>query len=262
MFKEFAESFRAIKKRPGLFALNSLADFVFMLLFGMVYFFFVIGIMDNINSLSGAVTKDMLQNVQPADNIFGMLSQVPSLSPQIGFIASMLIYFILALFFVWVVMQSISWWLSFRINKVKINFFRHFATFALHSAVWWALFVLIVYVFFRISFHNILYEVAGSPITIITCVLLVLLSYFELASYSVHGRFKEMMKKLFNATIKKAHLMFLAYLIIIVLFAAAYFLSWGIFNLNTVAGLVAGILLTTLAITFSRIYLIKTLDKF
>ena len=262
MFKEFVESFRTIKKRPGLFALNSLVDFVFMLLFGMVYFFFVIGIMDKINSLSGAVTKDMLQNVQPAENVFGMLLQVPSLSPQIGFIISMLIYFVLALFFVWVVMQSISWWLSFRINKIKINFFRHLAVFALHSAVWWALFLLIVYTFFRISFHNILYSVSGSLITIITCILLVLLAYFELASYSVHGRFREIMKKLFNATIKKAHLLLLAYLIILVLFAAVYLISWGIFNLNTIAGLVAGIILTTLAITFSRIYLIKTLDRF
>ncbi len=261
MLKEFAESSRSIKKRPGLFALNSLVDFVFMLLFGMVYLFFVIGIMDKINSLSGAATKDMLQNVQPADNVFGMLSQVPSLSPQIGFIVSMLIYFVLAMFFVWVVMQSVSWWLGFRINKIKINFFRHFATFALHSAVWWALFMLIVYAFFRISFHNILYSVSGSPITIITCILLALLAYFELASYSVHGKFREIMKKLFNATIKKAHLLLLTYLIIIVLFAAVYLVSWGIFSLNTIAGLVAGVILTTLAITFSRIYLIKVVNR-
>ena len=115
--------------------------------------------------------------------------------------------------------------------------------------------------FFRVSFHNILYSASSNWITIITCILLVLITYFELASYSVYGSFRETMKKLFNAAIMNAHLLILTYAIITALFAVVYLISIAVFNLSAIAGLVAGAVLTTLAITFSRIYLINVVNR-
>lgn len=259
---QFIESFRLIRKRPGLFALNLLVDFAFLIVFSAVYIFFAIGIMDKIHSLADSVTREVLQNVQPAENVFGMLLQVSALKPQLGLIVSMLFYLIIALFLVWLVFQATSWWLSFKINKIKADFFSHFASFTLFNFIWWALFVLVVYGFFRLSFHNLLYSgINQTAINCIAVLLLIIISYFELASYSIYGKLKETLRKLFRVAIKKAHLTILTYAIITVIFAVVYFASLGIFALNTVAGFIAGIILTTAAITFSRIYLISFINR-
>lgn len=261
-FNQFIESFKLIRKKPGLFSLNLLADFAFLVVFSAVYLFFIIGIMDRLQSLTSVVTVDMLQNIRPGENIFSMLSQFSVVKLQLGIIVSLLFYFVIALFVTWIVIQSISWWLGFRMNCIKARFFDHFASFSLFSLLWWALFTAVLYGFFRVSFHNIIYQkLSQTSVAVVTILLIAIISYFEIASYSTYGRIKDMIKKTFTVTTKKAHLLLLTYAIITAMIAIVYAICWGVFKLNTVAGFIAGVILSTAVITFSRIYLTGVIRK-
>jgi hypothetical protein len=100
-------------------------------------------------------------------------------------------------------------------------------------------------------------------INIISVLLVSVLLYFSLISYSIASRYnlKEFLKNIFILGIKDFKNIIIAYILLVIFFIIANYLMQLVANISSSAVFICGLIIVMPLIAFSRVYLTNTLEK-
>jgi len=204
--KSFFHTLNTIKRSKLSFASVVFADFLNFFAFGMVHVLFFLQIfplLENISKLSGLSALQAFDS-QTEEQLSQVMLQVSEFTDLYSNLITSLAYYGLSLLVIWVLFQSISWYLSSEIiAKHKFGFRQYLSyliKFAYISVLCFAVFSLLIFIIFKViflfTFTNVEVKADLAPYLIGAAILLVL--YLSLAAYTKLGS-----KNMFHSTLKQ-----------------------------------------------------------
>ena len=245
-------------------------DLGFLTIFGFIYKLYFDRIMvhaTNIMQQSGSMatalqTQDIYSAAPIAQTLSSELVQIEKLAALLA----------LSILVIWIVFQSINWFVSFRISGRKISYMQYLKSFALTSVLWGALISVILYISISTFFANAMTLSGGvTPTTTILDIGLIIASvvigYFAVVSYSLHGKIKDVFRKTVMFSLLKSRV-FVSYLLVIIIAIILNFIIFGLWKLfigiSEIPAIIVGAILLMVFFVFARIYMInvvQSLDK-
>ncbi len=241
LIKEFADSCKAIKKKPLYLAIVPVIDLLFLFVFFIIYNFFFEKIMDRI-----------ISNQQ----------QMNSLIINIGF---WIFGLVVLSYLLYCIFQGLVWFIAHKVLKEKTNFKEYIKRFFAVNILWCISFIIIAYFYVKAV---ILTQVLRSPSNLVmvgtfSAILLVVLCYFAFISYALikKHRFIESIKKSFSLGIKEFSTIIPMYVLLILGFALIDVLLRLLFMISTTLMIVVGIILIFPFIAYARLVIISVVEK-
>lgn len=235
-YKDFIETLVLLKKRPFLFSLTLIIDFVFVFLFLMITRIFI-------DSITLHVARLRSQELFGMDlDIFYSINESLNLT----------LLYVLIIFALFLVLQNFNWFISNKILKNKIKYINFIKQFSLISLIYFVFISIIIYFTLRIAFHSYFENIfILQNISIFLIPLILILMLINLCTLN------------FKTTYKKIHYYIIPLIIIILLTFLVNLFSNFLFYVGIKGNLhlfITAILLFCL-ISISRIYLIKIRKK-
>ncbi len=251
------QSFELLTKSPFYLVFPILLDIIFLFLVGFVGSIFTTKAIPYLQSLATLQTQ--------ATDTSAMIAQQTQLASTLTNIILILLQILLAVFVLWTIFQGINWFLATKCVKKKVNIKKYSINFLTLNIILAILIAIIAKFFFEITLKNLLTStpiVSQSLVNTIAIIISIILLYFLFIGYSISYKYKlkEFLKNIFKTGIKDFKKITTTYLIIIILFWVANYIV-KLFSLDFKSAMIAGIILLMPLITFSRIYLIKTIEK-
>tara|TARA_Y100000310_G_scaffold338444_1_gene428103 strand:+ start:413 stop:1243 length:831 start_codon:yes stop_codon:yes gene_type:complete len=264
---ELKKTFDLVKKEPFYIAVPSLIDIMFLLVLGYVGNFFLITKAAPLLEKIALIKKESaVASVEEyASAIMSQQSEIFPLAMQV-----MGIFFQLALsiLILWIVFQGVNWYLASKFDNKKVKVWKFFKNFTVATIVI-AIFEFIIALFYyNLTLKNVLGN--NSPIVqlvvnSISIIALVVLYYFALINYSICYKYSlkrlELCKKTIMVGIKQYRDISLAILVLLLMFIILNYAIRIISLISVNLMLVVGVILVFPLIAFSRMYLIKIVNK-
>lgn len=165
--------------------------------------------------------------------------------------------FMLVIYLVYIVVQSVAWNLSLRIIGKNISFLKYFVSFALLNLFWFLLFI--VYNIIDLTGDLRSSMSSGATISLFSVfagILLIFLAYFAVISYV-----RLSLKKSFIFGCKRYRELVPPYFFVLLYFFILNFVLSKIVLTSYAFAVVAGIVLFVPAIAFARVYLALNINK-
>lgn len=251
MIKDLKKSFILLGKNKKKWLVNSLIDFVFILLVILAAYYFLGSFVVKYNLLDETMNSIAIENDQLPSDIFDSLSSISNLLKQM---LAIVIGLFLTVFVLWCVFQNISWLISrniFKNKKLLTDFsFDYFLDFVLLSFVWFLMLGIILYITYNYS------DYLQSFNSIILMIPLILLIYFGAISFAVFSLTRKVVASLkycFLLGVTKFLLLpFILFLIILIITGTIL----ELFNVVMLNGFILIIFLT-----WFRVYLLIIIEK-
>ena len=264
---ELKKTFDLVKKEPFYIAVPSLIDIMFLLVLGYVGNFFLITkaapLLERIAEIK--IGSSVASVEEYATAVMSQQSEIFPLAMQV-----MGIFFQLALsiLILWIVFQGVNWYLASKFDNKKVKVWKFFKNFTVATIVI-AIFEFIIALFYyNLTLKNVLGN--NSPIVqlvvnSISIIALVVLYYFALINYSICYKYSlkrlELCKKTIMVGIKQYRDISLAILVLLLMFIILNYAIRIISLISVNLMLVVGVILVFPLIAFSRMYLIKIVNK-
>ena len=251
------QSFELLTKSPFYLAFPIFIDIIFLLAIGFVGSIFTTKAIPYLQNLA------TIQSTLATDTS-AMIAQQTQLASTLTHIILILLQIVLAVFILWTIFQGINWFLATKCVKKKVDIKKYSLNFITLNIIWVIIIAIIAKFFFEITLKNLLTTtqiVSQSLINIITIIISIILLYFLFIGYSTSYKYKlkEFLKNIFKTGIKDFKKITTTYLIIIILFWVAKYIV-KLFSLSFTSMIIAGIIIIMPLITFSRIFIIKTIE--
>jgi len=264
LIKGFAESYKAVKKRPRYLAVPFLFDLPFLIVFFFVYYFFLGKIMDQIISLlmlTGKAFQGITQN-EISLNILANQQQMNSLIMSIGF-------WILGLavlgYVLYCIFQVLSWFIAHKVLEIKTNFKEYIKRFFAVNFIWYVITLIIAYFYVKAVIFTQVLRIPSNLGTVSTfsVILLIILSYFAFISYVLIKKysFVDSIKKSFSLGTKEFPTIASMYILLILGFALIEGLLWLLFMISTTLMIIVGMILIFSFIAYARLVIISVVES-
>ncbi|MBW3003543.1 hypothetical protein KY337_03195 [Candidatus Woesearchaeota archaeon] len=251
---KFKETFYNLKNKY-LAAVVGL-DIVFVMLFGFVFEFAKQNIafeLENIVKIIGAASVEIAPGVFEYSTLISSLKQLPGFTGSYHSIIWNLVVMIILIFVLWCTLESASWWFSYKLNHIKIEFAKFLKRFFFKSILYFVIVTLGLFVTIRVALGITLQGAVDAGLTVYTffggfVVILLILMFLT---------YGNMDKKLWKI-LKNWRLLLLT----IGMFAALYLLDLGakyIGGLNYYLMLVFGVVIIMPYLTYIRMFIINEL---
>jgi hypothetical protein len=261
------KTFDLVKKEPFYIAVPSLIDIMFLLVLGYVGNFFLITkaapLLERIAEIK--IGSSVASVEEYATAVMSQQSEIFPLAMQV-----MGIFFQLALsiLILWIVFQGVNWYLASKFDNKKVKVWKFFKNFTVATIVI-AIFEFIIALFYyNLTLKNVLGN--NSPIVqlvvnSISIIALVVLYYFALINYSICYKYSlkklELCKKTIIIGVKRFKDISLAILVLVLMFLILNYAVKVVSLISVNLMLVTGVILVFPLIAFSRMYLIKIINK-
>lgn len=182
---------------------------------------------------------------------------------QISYYIGMLLVGILAL---WIVFQSVSWFITNNaIGKKKSKFIPYFGKFALLTAAWWVLFVLLLGFGTRLSAYSTMAAlpyISNAASKSLFFVLLFFIFYLAYTSYALipSHKMKRLPKILLRAAYHEWKTLLPAYLFTAAILVGEYFFFMRSFALGGYAAALFAVVIIFPTVAWSRFYAMTAVD--
>jgi len=264
LMKRFAESYKAVKKRPRYLAVPFLFDLPFLIVFFFVYYFFFEKIMDKIISLL-MLTGKVFQGLTQTDislNILSNQQQMNSLIISIGF---WILGLIVLSYTLYCIFQGLVWFIAHKMLEEKTNFKEYIKRFFGVNILWGISFIIIAYFYVKaVIFTQVLKSQSNlGMVSTFSAILLIVLCYFAFISYVLikkHG-FIDSIKKSFSLGTKEFPTIASMYILLILGFALIDGLLRLLFMINTTLMIAVGIILIFPFIAYARLVIISVIEN-
>ncbi len=246
-----------------------LIDIAFFVSFALVYARIWEKIMANVNLVMDImdVSVEQFAEVQTEAQLSALAAKSSSFMiyyKNIGYYLGMLFVAVLVM---WCIFQGLNWFLANDIiGKKKEKFLKFMGKFSLLTVIWWALFLLIISLYMKLSAQasmDIIPLVGSKAASILAWLLLFVLFYFAYTSYALMPSHK--LKHLFPQLLKTAYTEYKTlvpvYLFTAVLLALEYLVFMKAFAFGGVAAGVFAVVIIFPTIAWSRFYAITALEK-
>ncbi len=252
MIKDLKKSFILLGKNKKKWLVNSLIDFVFILLVVLAAYYFLGSFTEKYNLLDQTMNSITIENDQLPADIFDNLSSISNILKQM---LAIVVGLFIAVFVLWGMFQSVSWLISrniFKNKKLLVDLgLDYFLDFVLLSFVWFLMLGIILYITYNYS------DYLQSLNSIILMIPLILLIYFGTISFAVFSLTRKVVASLkycFLLGVTKFLLLpFILFLIILIITGTIL----ELFNVVMLNGFILIIFLT-----WFRIYLLILIEKF
>jgi hypothetical protein len=182
LYSSLLNSIASTKQNKLRFASIVLTDFLNFFAFGLVHFFYFMMLLPKLQSitqLSGLRTLQAFDS-QTDEQISQVMSQITEFTSLYNEIITLIIYYALSLLLLWIIFQSVSWYLS-STNKPKLKqYFKFLYRFSISSLLFFAGLSLLIYFIFKViflfSFTDAQIKPDAAPYLVITAIILI--SYF------------------------------------------------------------------------------------
>ena len=262
---ELKKTFNLIKKEPFYIALPSLIDLIFLMVMGFIGNFFLI--------TKAAPLLERMAEIKLESSVTSMdeyaaavMSQQSELFPLAMQVMGIFVKLALSILLLWIIFQGINWYLASKFDNKKVkpwNFLKNFTITTIIVAIF-EFFIALFY--YNTTLKNALGQ--NNPtvqflINSASIISLVVLYYFTLISYSMcyQYKLKELCKKTIKVGVKRIQEISLVILSLAVMFVI---LNYAIKMLSLISVnlmLVVGVILVFPLIAFSRMHLIKIINK-
>lgn len=208
-----------------------------------------------------------LAGVEAEAHIASLLSQQSEFLyhyRQIGFYVGMLLVSVLAF---WCVFHGINWFITQGIvKKAKVDAKNFFGRFTLLSALWWFMFMMIMWLSLKLSMYasmEVVPLVSGAAAKLLVLALLFCLFCLAYSSYSLAAdhNLKHIFKALVNLWRKKYNVLLPAYLFMAVVLVGEYFFFMRSFAFGGYAALVFALVILFPTLAWTRFYALVVLKE-
>jgi len=251
---EFRKSFDLILDRFGLALLCILVDVLSFFAFGFFSFPVSAKIADLLVGFTAVFSAGLNTMDRGSSSVFGILFS----SDTVLFWKSFLTYallFVLIAYVVYVVFQSVAWFVSFRIAGKKANFWHFFLWFGLFNLFWFSLFIVYNIVDFFIDLAAVLGGNFGF-VSVVNSAFLMLIFYFAVISYV-----KLNFLKSFSLGFKKYRQILPPFLVVCLFFLVLNLILPFSFSVNYYFGAGIGIILFLPSLVFARVFMINSIER-
>ncbi|HLC46726.1 MAG TPA: hypothetical protein VJI75_03205 [Candidatus Nanoarchaeia archaeon] len=239
-------------------------DLLFFVAFAVVYSLFAVKIVDillavqqMISQLSSSIDIDAAP-----ESLTAVLAQKQAFSQYFTELIYLFVELAAVILVLWILFQAVSWHLTRKAVhgvKYRTQFWQHTARFGIVTLFWFALVLLFTYLIisFSASITSARLPLVKSPAVLLFSVMLTVVLYFVLVSYSFVGRHSiiQTMKNTFFYAFKRGHHFAPAYLILILKIAIVAGLAKA-FNLSMAWTVIATVSLFILALAWARFFFI------
>ncbi len=246
-----------------------LVDITFFVSFALVYAKLWEKIMANVTLVMDMMEVSLPEfaDVQTEAQLSALAAKSSSFMiyyKNIGYYLGMLFVAVLVM---WCIFQGVNWFLANDIiGKKKEKFLKFIGKFSLLTVIWWALFLLIISLYLKLSAQasmDMLPVVGSSAASVLAWLLLFVLFYFAYTSYALMPGHK--LKHLFPELLKTAYTEYKTlvpvYLFTALLLALEYLLFMKSFAFGGVAAGVFAVVIIFPTIAWTRFYAITALEK-
>ena len=270
MNKKKLQSRGAEKFDMKSFLLIILLDILFFIVFGFTAVWLLNNVAQDSVFVSNVLqekTNEMLQSGQAftRDDVFNLLTSNEEFIRAYGSVFNSVVLSIIAFIVLYIIFQSVSWWIA---DRKRLRFWSLFYRFSLISIVWFLIFLIILFSFLN-GVNNIdslfIPGVLKVAYTILFAVSVVLLSYFLVICYYFvkEKTLLETVKKAFVVGIARFNSIFWKFLLIglgkiglFVLVLAVYSFSY-----NPLLGIILFALLVIPYIAWAKMMIVRILDS-
>jgi hypothetical protein len=256
--KKLKESFLLVKKKPFFIAFPTLVEIIGLFVMGFVGSFIMFRA---IPYLEKFYELNMQSGLDPTAGDLPLFLQQSTekllLSSHIRWI---FIQLIIALFILFVVFQSLNWFLATKCVYKKVNFKKYFLNFFMVSLLGFITLIIIGAAYISITVNLSMSNLMLLPIVnLLFRILILILVYFLLIGFSISWSYKlrKLCGKITSIGFKNFGMMLNFIFILIVFLFLRYFVN--IFDLTV--KIILEIFIVIPVIAFTRVYLTKYLEK-
>lgn len=232
------ESYNHLKKNWLLIPLAAFFDLIFFLLLGLGT-----GIAGRASApavtailqSAGTLQNDIVTAISQGQSAFDAFLSNPTVALHIKSLLGIAVYFIVALYVMWIVFNGASWYLSSRIMGVKTTLTEFFTKFSIVSLVWFGIISVILAALIRFALSILLqpeHVITSQFIIQYANILNYVLFYFVLISFSLvpYTTLNENIRKTFRYGIKEAPIFLITIAIIVVVLYLNFKITFLIFE--------------------------------
>jgi len=251
---EFRKSFDLILDRFGLALFCVLVDVLSFFAFGFFSFPVSAKIADLLVGFTAVFSSGLNTSDRGSASILGLLFSSDTLLFWRSFLTYALLFVLIA-YVVYVVFQSVAWFVSFRIAGKKTNFWTFFLWFGLFNLFWFSLFIVYNIVDFFVDIGGVLGGNFGF-VSVLNSAFLMLIFYFAVISYV-----KLSFLKSFVFGFRKYRQVLPSFLVVCLFFLVLNLILPFLFSVNYYFGAAVGIVLFLPSLVFARVFMIKSIER-
>ncbi len=237
------------------------SDFVFFAAFISVYYYFFTKVMVHIEavvSLAQTSTEGIMEATTD-EQISFLVARNAEFAAHYTEILNYILMFFTVMAALWVLLQGLSWLLTFRALSKKPSLKDFYSKFALLSALWALAFALIVILSMKASYTTTMGAIpliGSTASSIITAAFFMLLFCAAYTSYALipHHTIKQILPAVFRKISKQWKIFIPSYILLSLLFAAEYLLFLKSMRFGYGPAFALLLILIFPTIIFSRIY--------
>jgi len=261
------KSFQKLKANKKLFLLSWLCDLAFFIIFGFIYLKSLLAAESSLRALSKFMQENvnqLVQNFNPGKADLGFLLTNQAFVAHYNTVMYYIQLFIFSTFLLYLLTQSINWYLAHKIAKKKIKK-NYFVRFFIATLIQFLLFIGVAILALKLLMESTLTLfpfLNTTTINILFTTFFIILAYFSLLSYIYLSKpkIKQAIKHIFNFKKKFLKKSLATFIIIILLILAVNYVGLQIFLLQRIVGTLFIAIISIGAYTFARVYALEVLN--